>query len=139
MKAKTVQREDGLQKKFNTAHDTGAQEFGGLWLRANEVAIDGINMANGNYSDLKTKTMVSIVVLRVLILARHTYTGRKKRGDKVPMTDREKRIAGFAYQSGFCGEQLIVLQKRLEQLHERGLFDKEIPHDELIKTLLDVK
>lgn len=132
-------REDGLEKKFTAAHDAGAKEFGGLWLRANEVAIDGINMAKGNYADLKTKTMVSIVVLRVLILARHNYTGQKKRGDIIPMTDREKRIAGFAHQSGYCGDQLILLQERLEKLAAKGAFDREMPIEELTKILLETK
>lgn len=132
-------KEESLEKKFTAAHDMGAKEFGGLWLRANEVAIDGINMAKGNYADLKTKTMVSIVVLRVLVLARHTYTGKKNKADIAPLTEKEKRVAGFAFRSGECGDQLVVLEKRLEQINALGLFEKELPYQEIVQQLLKVK
>jgi hypothetical protein len=62
---------------FQKACDQGAREFGGLWLRANEVAVDAIRMTGGNPADQKTKSMMAVAVLRVLILARFHYTGEK--------------------------------------------------------------
>lgn len=54
-----------LQRAFEDCHRKGAEEFGALWLKANDSAVQRIR---GVYdqSDLYIKTLVSAVVLSTL-------------------------------------------------------------------------
>lgn len=51
---------------FKKAHHEGAEEFGGLWLQANDSAINRVQDIPADLTKPETKALVSVVILSVL-------------------------------------------------------------------------
>lgn len=66
MKTKLLNRQK-LNEQFEAAHKLGVERHGSLWLSVNEAAIRAAEMIEAtDITELRTKTLLSVVTLRVL-------------------------------------------------------------------------
>lgn len=78
MKPKFLNRKK-LNEQFEAAHKLGVERHGTLWLTVNEAAVKAADMVEAiDVTELQTKTLLSVVVLRVLDrLKREDYLKEK--------------------------------------------------------------
>lgn len=71
---------DQMRGLFEETHHEGATEFGGLWLAANESAVNRVPHL-WDTNDIRIKTLMSLSILMTL----RTYRGRLQEANESPL------------------------------------------------------
>lgn len=56
-----------MRKKFEDLHKAGAERFGYAWMRANQLAVGAAVDLGIDPTDLRMKTLLSLVTSRILL------------------------------------------------------------------------